>query len=270
MQWVVFARAPDDRLSIMYTVLDVSQLALGINKNRVIAEGINFTLHNKEFMAIIGPNGCGKSSLIRTLMGEIDIIDGSIHFLSEPLLSYNQKIRSQYIALMGQSITVDPHMRVIEFISLGRYPHFHHSTRQYDAQCVGQIIEELNLQHLAGKYVSNLSGGEFQRANLARVLAQEPKLLLLDEPTNHLDPKAKIELLEIIRSRQIATIAVLHDLHLVEYFSDKVMILNHGKMQVCDHRDNALSSHWIKDTFGLSTFEIQHPESTRMMKFFGV
>lgn len=254
----------------MYTVLNVSQLTLGINKNRVITEGINFTLHNKEFMAIIGPNGSGKSSLIRALMGEIDVVDGSIHFLSEPLLSHNYKVRSQYIALMGQSTTVDPHMRVIEFISLGRYPHFHHSSRQYDAQCVNKIIEELNLQHLAYNRVGNLSGGEFQRVNLGRVLAQEPTLLLLDEPTNHLDPRAKIELLEIIKSRQITTIAVLHDLHLVEYFSDKVMILNHGRMQVCDHRDNALSSFWIKDTFGLSTFEIQHPESTRMMKIFGI
>lgn len=254
----------------MYTVLNVSQLTLGINKNRIIAEGINFTLHNKEFMAIIGPNGSGKSSLIRALMGEIDVVNGSIHFLSEPLLSHNHKVRSQYIALMGQSTTVDPHMRVIEFISLGRYPHFHYSSRQYDAQCVNTIIEELNLQHLAYNRVGNLSGGEFQRVNLGRVLAQEPTLLLLDEPTNHLDPRARIELLEIIKSRQIATIAVLHDLHLVEYFSDKVMILNHGRMQVCDHRDNALSSFWIKDTFGLSTFEIQHPESTRMMKIFGI
>ncbi len=254
----------------MYTVLDVSQLAFGINKNRVIAEGINFTLHNREFMAIIGPNGCGKSSLIRTLMGELAVLAGNISFLSKPLLSYNQKTRSQSIALMGQNITVDPRMQAIELIALGRYPHFQYSTRQYDAQCVSNIIEELNLQHLAHKHVGNLSGGEFQRVNLARVLAQEPKLLLLDEPTNHLDPKAKIELLEIIRTRRIATIAVLHDLHLVEHFSDKVMILNHGTMQVCAHRDSALSSYWIKDTFGLNTFEVQHPESTRMMKIFGI
>ena len=159
---------------------------------------------------------------------------------------------------------------MLDFIALGRYPHFHHTSRQYDQQCIDGVIDELALANLVNKPVGVLSGGEFQRVNLARVLVQEPELLLLDEPTNHLDPKAKIDLLQIVKKRKIATIAVLHDLHLAERFADQVMILNQGKMQVCGQKDKVLTAGWIKQTFDLDIIEVEHPQYNRTLKVFDI
>ena len=87
---------------------------------------------------------------------------------------------------------------------------------------------------------------------ISKMMFGKGNLLILDEPTNHLDPKARIELLKIVKDKQITTIAVLHDLNLAEYFADQVMIINRGKMQVCDTVENTLNAHWIKDTFDLN------------------
>ncbi|HDM8163519.1 TPA: ABC transporter ATP-binding protein [Vibrio harveyi] len=252
----------------MKEVLTIKGLSLGIKTELV--RDISFSLKEKEFLAIVGPNGCGKSTFIRTIMGTVNIFSGELSFLGKPLSSYSHKMRSRYIAFMGQNNTVDPQMRVLDYISLGRFPHFHYSTRQYDNECITRVIAELGLETLIEQKVGQLSGGEFQRVNLARVLVQEPKLLLLDEPTNHLDPKARIELLKIVKDKQITTIAVLHDLNLAEYFADQVMIINRGKMQVCDTVENTLNAHWIKDTFDLNTLHFLHPTTGKAIRFFEI
>lgn len=251
----------------MDTILTVSQLYIGINKKPLICN-INIDINNGNFISIIGPNGCGKTSFIRTLMGENNILSGYATLLGKPLNSYDHKSRSRYIALMGQHNSCDQRMRVIDYISLGRFPHFHYCTRKYDQKCINEIVLELELDSLCCKYMGDLSGGEFQRVNLARVLVQEPKLLLLDEPTNHLDPKAKIALLKIVKQKKITTLAVLHDLNLVEHFSDRVIVFNKGEMQVCDEVDVALNSITIKEIFGLDTLEFKHPKTGKTIRFF--
>ncbi|EPG0370379.1 ABC transporter ATP-binding protein [Photobacterium damselae] len=253
----------------MSLILNVSNLSIGINK-KIILENINFKIHNKEFLSIIGPNGCGKSSFIKTIMNELEILNGNIDFLGNPLHFYDKKTRARYIALMSQKNTVVSNMYVYDYISLGRFPHYHHSTRKYDKECIEHTINELNLESYKNKYMHTLSGGEFQRVNLARVLAQEPKLLLLDEPTNHLDPKAKFELLSVIKKREIPTVCVLHDLNLVNYFSDKIVIFDESKMQVFGENREVLSSFWIRKTFDLSTYECNHPENDKKIKFFDI
>ncbi|WP_318460811.1 ABC transporter ATP-binding protein [Photobacterium leiognathi] len=251
----------------MDTILSLSQLEIGFN-NRCIVEGINTDLKHQEFLAVVGINGCGKTSFIRALMGDCKILSGSAHFLGKPLTYYDHKLRSRYIALMGQHNTCEPRMSVKDYIALGRFPHFHYCTRQEDKKYIDKVIEELALGEMCNKTMGSLSGGEFQRVNLARVLTQEPKLLLLDEPTNHLDPKAKIELLNIVKQKKITTVAVLHDLHLVEHFADRVMVFNQGKMQVCDTVNIALDPQRVKETFGLDTLEFTHPTTGKTIRFF--
>ncbi|UKA12007.1 ABC transporter ATP-binding protein [Photobacterium damselae] len=253
----------------MNVILNVSNLSIGVN-NKLILKNIDFTVHDKEFVSIIGPNGCGKSSFIKTIMGELDILNGNIDFLCQPIQAYDKKMRARYIALMSQKNSVVSNMYVYDYISLGRFPHYHHSTRKYDKEYIEYTIYELNLESYKNKYMHTLSGGEFQRVNLARVLAQEPKLLLLDEPTNHLDPKAKFELLSIIKKREIPTVCVLHDLNLVNYFSDKIVIFDESKMQVFGENREVLSSFWIRKTFDLSTYEFNHPENDKKIKFFDI
>lgn len=253
----------------MTDILSMADLSLG-NKSKTILYDINLSLKDNEFLAVIGPNGAGKSSLIKTIMGELDILSGSAQFLGKDLRSYDHKSRSRHIALMGQHNSVDPRMEVKEFIRLGRFPHFHYSTRQYDDACVERLIEDLSLERLIDRKIGALSGGEFQRVNVARVLAQEPRLLLLDEPTNHLDPIAKIHLLSRIKKENIATIAVLHDVNLIEYFADKVLIINNGTMSICSNVEETLNQYWMNCTFGLDILKFTHPTNQRKLSMFDI
>lgn len=254
----------------MEAILSAQQVSLGIKNKITLVENIQFDLFEREIMAVIGPNGCGKSSFIKTLIGQLDVLSGSLNFLGQDLTKLHHKSRSRSIALMGQNNTVEPHMRVREYLELGRFPHFHHCTRQDDRECVEQMIDEMQLAPLLTRRMNELSGGEFQRINLARVLIQTPQLLLLDEPTNHLDPLARIALLKHVKEKKITTIMVLHDLNLVEYFADKVLAIHQGKMAVCDDVKTALNPSWMRQLFELETLEFIHPLTQRVVRIFDI
>lgn len=234
------------------------------------ATAIHFDLKEGERLVIVGPNGSGKTSLLRMISQEIVPRTGDIEIDRQPLASFSHPQRARMIAVLSQRDTPDPRLTVEDYVSLGRLPYIRQASCKENARIVASTLSDLDLTALKKRTLGQLSGGEQQRAALARALAQTPRLLLLDEPTNHLDLAGRAAFLSLIKRKGIATIAVLHDLSLVESFADRVLMLSHGRQVVWDTPEHALTTHFLHPVFGLTCTVVAHPHTGKPLRFFDV
>ncbi|WON77709.1 ABC transporter ATP-binding protein [Serratia sp. UGAL515B_01] len=251
-------------------ILCLDSVSLLSQRNELILENISFKVNSGERLAIIGPNGCGKSSLLRTIIREKVHSKGEISLNGQPLEFIPVRERAQQIAFLSQTDIPDLRLTLEEYVTLGRLPHagaFPHAKEQ---KIVSEALSNTGLQTLKHRPLGQLSGGQRQRAAFARTLVQNPSLLLLDEPTNHLDPLGRSELLSLVKELGIAVVVVLHDLQLTAAFADKVLVLCKGKQVICDTPDIALQSRITLPVFGMKSLNVSHPESGEPLKIFEV
>lgn len=211
---------------------------------RTAVSGISTQVENGRWLNIIGPNGCGKTSLLHALAQVLPVETGQIS-LTGIDISPASKISSlglaaarrrrhlaRTVALMPQTPTIPDGLNVHDYVLLGRHPHNRVPGRQ-DAEVVVRCLAELNLSEHSTRLVTSLSGGERQRVSLARALAQEPEVLLLDEPTSALDighAQETLELIDAVRSRRgLTVIAAMHDLTLTAQYGDAVLMMAKGQ-----------------------------------------
>ena len=240
-------------------VLSIKHLCVdGPDHWRAVSD-VTFDVYPGECVAIIGPNGSGKSSLLKAIMQEYRSVSGSIEVSGQRIECLHRQDMAKRIALVAQHEHVDPRMRVTEYVGLGRLPHRFCCTSKEHARAVTQAIEDVGLAHKSQMYFGQLSGGEQQKASIARAFAQEPRILLLDEPTNHLDPLARLELLALIKKKNVASVAVLHDLPLVTPFADKVLLMSEQKMSAYGAPDILLQDEFMTPVFGLRVIPFKHP-----------
>lgn len=221
---------------------------------------VTFSQLPDECVAVIGPNGSGKSSLLKAITGEYKAVAGQLLLEGKPAKSLDRQYLAKRIAVVAQHEQVDPRLSVTEYVKLGRIPHTFCCSASEHERAVQQALTDTGLLAKAHRHFGALSGGEQQRASIARAFAQEPKLLLLDEPTNHLDPLARLEILALIRRKGIASIAVLHDLPLVTPFADKVILMSEQQMVTYDTPDEVMQNAFITPVFGLHVFPLSHPK----------
>jgi len=213
--------------------LAVHQLSCGYGQ-RAVLNDVTFTLNPGELTAILGPNGCGKTTLLKTLARLLSPLDGSVTIDGQSLTALGRRAIAQKIAFAPQVLAPEWPFTVSEYVALGRVPHagWWKPLTAADRRVVTESIERFGLTSLAGARVTELSGGEWQRVRLAKALAQEPRVLLLDEPTAHLDPRYQFELLSLVREliaeRKLTVAVTLHDLNLVGPWADRVMLLANG------------------------------------------
>ncbi|MBJ3814703.1 ABC transporter ATP-binding protein [Shimwellia pseudoproteus] len=231
---------------------------------------IQFEASAGECLAVIGPNGSGKTSLLRAISQDLGPVNGEIHLMGRAISALSRQQRAKQVAVLAQSDTPDLRLTLEDYVALGRLPHMRDLPRTAHDEIVANAIRETGLQRLRQRPLSALSGGERQRAALARVLAQTPDLVLLDEPTNHLDPPGRVALLSLVKSKAITAVAVLHDLALVESFADRVLLLSRGRTVVCDTPERVLVSEYLYPVFGLTSFTVPHPDTGKALRIFDV
>ena len=180
-------------------------------------------------------NGCGKSTLLKSIANIIEY-KGNIKIDGEEVNSLSRLELAKKIGLMSQITQMYFPYTVYETVSLGRYAYSKGAfatLSSQDDEIIIDSMKKVGIYELKDKMITELSGGQLQRVFLARVFAQNPDVILLDEPTNHLDFKHQIELLENlnewVKQNNKIVVGVLHDLNLVQYFADKVLILKDGK-----------------------------------------
>jgi iron complex transport system ATP-binding protein len=190
---------------------------------------VTLTVGDGEWVGLIGPNGAGKSTLLKAAVG-IVTHDGSVD------LGERERKAGRDIAWMPQRPLLPDEMNVANYVLLGRTPHLGYlgSESRHDLESVERAIERLDLVDFSDRSLSTLSGGEAQRAVLARALAQEAPVLLLDEPTSSLDIGHGLEVLEILdelrRKEGLTVVTALHDLTLAGRFADRLVLLAKGRV----------------------------------------
>jgi len=198
-------------------------------------EATSFEVRSRELVAILGRNGSGKSTLLRLLAGTLAPLSGRVQLEGFEVNRLDLRTRAQRIAMVQQETPMLFPVRVWDFVVQGRYPHSRglRFETEADAIVVRQALYESGADPLRSRWMHKLSGGEKQRAVLARALAQQPLLLLLDEPTLHLDIAAQVELLRRLRriatDRGYAVVVVTHELNLAAEFADRIVLLDRGK-----------------------------------------
>ncbi len=212
--------------------LKIKNLSIGYGHQAVLSD-IDITARSGDFIALIGKNGSGKSTFLKTLAGILEAIEGEILMDGQDLLQLKPTERAKYVSIVLTDAILTP-LKVKEFISLGRqnFTGTWNRLLPEDHRIINQVIQELNLTDLLNKKITEISDGERQKVLISRALVQETPIVLLDEPTTHLDLENKAVLLKKLKkiSQMQNKIIILstHDINLILPQTNKVWFTNHS------------------------------------------
>ena len=213
-------------------LLRVSGLGWGPKPDLFLVRDVSFSLQASERLAIIGPNGAGKTSLLRCLYRGVTPLEGKVEICGDDIRTLSARETACRIAVVLQEMPADFPMSVRDVVMTGRIPKRRSllGWSEADHVLVAGALDRLDLATMAGRQFATLSGGEKQRALVARALAQEPDLIILDEPTNHLDIRHQLEILDLLKNLGLTIVTSLHDINLAGDFATHVGLMKAGRL----------------------------------------
>jgi iron complex transport system ATP-binding protein len=246
------------------TTLTLTNLSAGYN-GRPVLHNLDLTIGAGEVLALVGPNGAGKSTLVRAITGLAPALSGAVLLDGVDLLRLSPAQRAREIAVVPQTVSLPEAFTVAEIVLMGRTPHLplFGSERQRDFDSAWAAMQATAVEALAERRADEISGGERQRAVIARALAQEPRVLLLDEPTAHLDLRHQLAVLELARKladeRGLAVLATLHDLNQAALYADRVALLAGGRLLAVGPAAEVFGAERLGAAFGVRVAVSAHP-----------
>ncbi|RII00397.1 ABC transporter ATP-binding protein [candidate division NPL-UPA2 bacterium Unc8] len=244
--------------------IEMQDVCFGYGRKVVLKE-MTFQVRPGEMVGLIGPNGCGKSTIIRTLSRIISPHSGKILLDGKNVREIPRQDLARLLGVVPQMPLLPSAFTAFEIVLMGRNPHL--SPFQYEGPreltIAWQAMERTATHSLAERRVSELSGGEIQCLLIARVLAQEPKAILLDEPTANLDIGRQIEILDLIknlcRENNLTVLAALHDLNLASQYCDRLVLINNGRVHAEGTPKEVITARNIKEVYGAEDCVYLHP-----------
>ncbi|MEU6466403.1 ABC transporter ATP-binding protein [Streptomyces sp. NPDC046976] len=254
-----FPRSTVNRLSAEHVTLAYDQ--------RVIAEQLSVEIPDHSFTVIVGPNACGKSTLLRALSRMLKPSQGKVLLDGQAIGSLPAKQVARTLGLLPQSAVAPEGITVADLVGRGRYPH-QGLLRQWsteDERVVQESMRQTGVEELAERYVDELSGGQRQRVWIAMALAQQTPLLLLDEPTTYLDIQHQIDVLdlcaELHETQGRTLVAVLHDLNHAARYATHLIALRGGEVIAEGAPNDIVTAELVERVFGLKCQVIEDPET---------
>ncbi|HWM40469.1 MAG TPA: ABC transporter ATP-binding protein [Streptomyces sp.] len=234
---------------------------------RIITEGLNIAVPDNSFTVVVGPNACGKSTLLRALSRMLKPAAGSVMLDGADISGMPAKKLARTLGLLPQSSIAPDGITVADLVARGRYPH-QGLLRQWsreDEQVVHESMTATAVLDLADRFVDELSGGQRQRVWIAMALAQQTQLLLLDEPTTYLDIAHQIEVLDLcagLHEEQGRTlVAVLHDLNHAARYATHLIAMRDGQVVAQGTPGDIVTAQLVEEVFGMPCRVIEDPES---------
>lgn len=243
---------------------------------RAVLSGVSLEIRAGEVVALLGPNGTGKSTLLGVANGALQPISGEVTFDGQPVRSFSRRELAHRIAIVAQSAEVRFPLTALEYVLTGRFAYA--SAIGFDApgdvELAMQALADTDASQFASRYFNELSSGERQRVVLARALAQQAKLLLLDEPTANADIAHQVSLLHLIRAltrqRGLGALVVTHEINLAAEFADRVALLKDGQLLACGTPSEVMTGQSLGELFGTSLLVDAHPVSGNPRVFWTV
>jgi ABC-type cobalamin/Fe3+-siderophores transport system ATPase subunit len=245
------------------TRLHADGVTIGYDR-RVISENLSVSIPDGSFTVIVGPNACGKSTLLRALARLITPTAGTVVLDGRPIAGYRTKEAARILGLLPQSSIAPDGITVADLVARGRFPH-QSLTRRWSADDEAAVVSALaatGTTELSGRPVDELSGGQRQRVWVAMALAQQTPLLLLDEPTTFLDIAHQIELMELFTDLHEAgstLVAVLHDLNQAARYATHLVAMKDGRIVAEGAPADIVTAELVEEVFGLPCLVVPDP-----------
>ena len=234
-------------------------------EDRTVVDGLDLVIPDGEVTVVVGPNACGKSTLLRALGRLLKPRGGAVLLDGTDLARIPTKKIAQSVGLLPQTPVAPDAITVADLVSRGRQPHQHwwQQWSEEDERAVGDAMERTDVAALADRLVDELSGGQRQRVWIAMALAQETGLLLLDEPTTYLDISHQVEVLDLVRQlnheRGRTVVAVLHDLNQAARYADHLIAMNAGRIVARGRPSEVVTAELVREVFGLESVVVPDP-----------
>ncbi len=239
----------------MTAAISLQNVCVQIEK-RFLLSHIDLEIPAGMITTIIGPNGCGKSTTLKTICRMMPGVTGSIRILDRPVKEYGAKEFARKVAFLPQAPVAPVDLTVKDLVAMGRFPYrgrWGGGNAKEDEACVQWAMEETRLLHFTARQINTLSGGERQRAWIAMALAQKPEILLLDEPTTYLDICHQLEVLKLLlslnRELHLTVVLVLHDLNQALMFSDYVAVIREGHLVAAGIPQEIIDKKLLREVF---------------------
>lgn len=220
---------------------------------RTIVDDVSLEVRPGETLGLLGPNGSGKTSLLRLLAGLRHPHSGTVRIDDLDLRTAPRAAVARRVAFVEQHAATNASFKVVDVVKLGRFPHrsLFSGWSEVDQEAVETALERAGVAHLRDALWHNLSGGEKQRVHIARALAQMPRELFLDEPTNHLDIHHQISLLRVVSELPVTSIIALHDLNHAAMFCDRLMVMREGRVVASGTPAEVLTEAMLREVFAV-------------------
>lgn len=241
----------------MDEMIRIKNLCGGYAENQVI-KNLSLDIAKGGFTAIAGPNGAGKSTLLKYLIKELGCPEGIVFIEDRDIRQISQLEIARLVSFQGQYVPKSEEFTVREIVALGR---FSYGDVDRNTKEVEKALKLCRIEGLADKYVTRISGGEFQLAMLARTICQNSDILALDEPINNLDPRHQIMLMDLLKDLSAngkTVLCVMHDLNAILRSCDKCILLKDGSIFAYGETKSVLTEENIKTVYGIDVQIIDH------------
>ncbi|MCE9624844.1 MAG: ABC transporter ATP-binding protein [Deltaproteobacteria bacterium] len=224
--------------------------------DKPVLRGLNFEIAEGEFLGLLGPNGCGKTTLLNLLAGVLRPSDGEIFLAEKNLRDYSRRGVARIVSVLPQETFVDFPFSALEVVLMGRAPYLRRFQWEGpdDLEIAREAMRATDCLDFAERDIRLLSGGERERVLLARALAQQPKVLLLDEPTTHLDLQHQSEIYRLLKrlhhEQGLTLLVVLHDLNFAASACERILMLSGGELKADGAPAEVMRADTIRQVFG--------------------